>query len=316
MSIQPNEARCFPEAVWCLVSGWFAARRMKICQECDAKFESEAWQCPSCGYVSARIKNFVALAPDLAENNAGFPPDDFQRLARFEAGNFWFRARNRLIIWALSRYFPEARRFLEIGCGTGFVLSGIEKALPQMSLSGSEIFSLGLRFASERVKRADLFQMDARRIPFDHEFDVIGAFDVLEHIKEDEIVLAQMYRAARSGGGIILTVPQHRFLWSQHDVHACHVRRYSAREIREKVESAGFKMLRFTSFVSVLLPCMMAARLVRSQADREYDAGGQLRIGPLLNRAFEKALDCERGVIRLGMNVPFGGSLLAVAGKA
>src|SRR3970040_1629113 len=104
-----------------------------------------------------------------------------------------------------------------------------------------------------------------------------------------------MYRAARSGGGIILTVPQHHFLWSQHDVHACHVRRYSAREIRAKVESAGFKMLRLTSFVSVLWPCMMAARLVLSQADREYDAGGQLRIGPLLNRALEKTLDCERG---------------------
>ena len=65
--------------------------------------------------------------------------------------------------------------------------------------------------------------MDARRIPFEDEFDVIGAFDVLEHIKEDEQVLVQMHRAVKSGGGIMLTVPQHMFLWSEQDVQAHHV---------------------------------------------------------------------------------------------
>jgi SAM-dependent methyltransferase len=59
---------------------------------------------------------------------------------------------------------------------------------------------------------AVLFQMDARKIPFESEFDVIGAFDVLEHIEEDEKALAQIFHAVLPGGGLILTVPQHRFL--------------------------------------------------------------------------------------------------------
>ncbi len=288
---------------------------MKICLACGLSFDSGEWRCPSCSWTAAKIDKFVALAPDLTESSAGFPLDDFSRLAQFEAANFWFRARTRLIVWGLNRYFPEATQFLEIGCGTGFVLSGIEKALPHLSLSGSEICGSGLRVASERVSRADLFQMDARRIPFEHAFDVIGAFDVLEHIQEDELVLAQMYRATKPGGGIILTVPHHRFLWSQHDVHACHVRRYSRREIREKVEASGFKLARLTAFVSVLLPCMMAERLVCNRREGEYDPERALRIGHRLNSLLEKMLDVERGIIRFGFDLPLGGSLLAVAVK-
>jgi SAM-dependent methyltransferase len=100
--------------------------------------------------------------------------------------NFWFRARNRLIQWALRRYFPEARNFLDVGCGTGFVLSGVAAALPWINLFGREICSAGLEHAARRIARFELFQMDARAIPFRDKFDVIGAFDVLEHIHEDK----------------------------------------------------------------------------------------------------------------------------------
>ena len=68
-------------------------------------------------------------------------------------------------------------------------------------LWGREVFSAGLRLAADRLPGVDLFQMDARQIPFENEFDVIGAFDVLEHIRDDELVLSQMYRAVRQGGG-------------------------------------------------------------------------------------------------------------------
>src|SRR6266545_4042215 len=101
--------------------------------------------------------------------------------------------------WQCPYCSYEPENFLEIGCGTGFVLSGIRKAFPELILSGSEIFSEGLNLAAERLPGVELFQMDARRIPFQEEFDVIGAFDVLEHVKEDEEVLSQMYQATRKG---------------------------------------------------------------------------------------------------------------------
>ena len=86
------------------------------------------------------------------------------------------------------------------------------------------------------------------------EFDAIGAFDVLEHIVDDEMVLRETNKALKSGGGLLLTVPQHQFLWSAADESARHVRRYSSRDLREKVERAGFKVIRMTSFVSFCYP--------------------------------------------------------------
>ena len=104
-------------------------------------------------------------------------------------------------------------------------------------------------------------QMDARNIPFVDEFDAIGAFDVLEHIEEDEQVLAQMHDALNHADVVLLTVPQHAWLWSLVDDYSCHVRRYSAKELHGKVRVAGFEILLSTSFVSSLLPIMLASRL-------------------------------------------------------
>lgn len=254
----------------------------------------------------------MAFAPALAAENEGFEPEYFGKLAELEAGNFWFRSRNRLLIWALRHYFPKATSFMEIGCGTGFVLSGIRQAFPDLDLSGSEIFSAGLSFAAQRLQGVELCQMDARRIPFREEFDVIGAFDVLEHIEEDEEVLSQIHQATRAGGGIMVTVPHHPFLWSALDEQARHVRRYQTRELRKKVERAGFRVLRITSFVSLLLPALIISRLKLRQSGKVPD-NSELTAGPLINTAFEKILDVERMIIRAGLSLPAGGSLLVIA---
>lgn len=287
---------------------------MKVCLHCGASFATTNWQCPMCGGIPGNIAGFTAFAPELAAD-AGFRDVYFNELVALESRNFWFRARNRLIRWVLERYFAEAGNFLEIGCGTGFVLFGLAAAFPHLRLSGSEISATGLNHAALRVPGVQLFQMDARAIPFLSEFDVIGVFDVLEHIEEDEVVLRQIYQALRPGGGLLLTVPQHEFLWSQMDEHACHVRRYNAGELMGKVTDAGFEVLRMTSFVSLLLPLMIASRSRQRVTRAKYDVLSELRIGKFSNAVLEKILDLERLAIRAGFDFPAGGSLLLVARK-
>ena len=255
----------------------------------------------------------MAFAPELAEKSEGFDASYFGRLAELEPGSFWFRSRNRLLCWALEHYFPDATNFLEIGCGTGFVLAGIRKELPRLSLGGGEVFSAGLSFAADRLPGVELFQMDARQIPFQSEFDVIGAFDVLEHIGDDELVLVQMHRAVHKGGGILLTVPQHSFLWSEVDEYSRHVRRYSVSELKAKVKRAGFRTLRATSFVSLLLPLMLIARLRQRPADREFDPAAEFKLSAPANYLLERVMDVERAMIRLGVSFSAGGSLLLIA---
>ncbi|SDY70253.1 bifunctional 2-polyprenyl-6-hydroxyphenol methylase/3-demethylubiquinol 3-O-methyltransferase UbiG [Nitrosomonas sp. Nm58] len=288
---------------------------MKICISCKAKFANTDWKCPYCSFSPQQIGGHLSFSPELAQSSEGFQPHHFAELAHAESGNFWFRSRNRLIIWVLERFFPEAKNFLEIGCGTGFVLSGVADANPQLEVSGSEIHSAGLSYATDRVKHATLFQMDARNIPFENEFDVIGAFDVLEHIEEDNKVLAQMFNALSPGGGIILTVPQHRFLWSQQDEYACHVRRYEAQELQSKIEQAGFQVERATSFVSLLLPLMFMSRLSKRRPVENYDATQELRINGIANKVLETILNFERFIIQAGISFPAGGSRLVIARK-
>ena len=282
---------------------------------CSKSFSAAGWQCPSCHFEPDQIAGFPAFAPNLAEANDGFQASYFDELAPLEANNFWFRSRNQLIIWALGRYFPNMKNYLEIGCGTGFVLSGVKQAFPHLHLSGSEIFSNGLIYAKTRVGQCDIFQMDARHIPFEDEFDIIGGFDVLEHITEDEEVLAQLHRAVRPGGGIVLTVPQHAFLWSKADECACHVRRYSSGELKKKVRKAGFELVKSTSFVSLLLPLMVISRLRQRSGDKDYDSMAELKLSGAINKILEQIMRLERALIRMGLPFPAGGSLLLVARK-
>lgn len=288
---------------------------MKCCPSCLANYASVDWNCPACGFVPPVVEGFHIFAPGLAHGGAGFQPEAYAELAAVEAGNFWFRGRNQLIIWALQRYFPRMRRYLEIGCGTGYVLAGVAQAYPKAELTGSEVFSVGLPFAARRVEKAELLQMDARCIPYVEEFDVIGAFDVLEHIEEDEAVLAEMLRAIRPGGGILLTVPQHPWLWSRRDEYACHVRRYRMNELREKVQHAGFHIEFETSFVSLLLPAMLASRLIQKNGPPQGDHMAELRLPKLLNCIFEVIMNLERQIIQIGVRFPLGGSLLLIARK-
>ena len=158
--------------------------------------------------------------------------------------------------------------------------------------------------------------MDARSIPYVEEFDVVGAFDVVEHIDDDKRALSQMRAALRKGGILILSVPQHMFLWSEYDTIGHHYRRYSKVELHEKLESVGFSIVDSTSFNSVLLPLMLLSRLLKRKKGQKADALDEMRIAPLLNSILTLLLVFEFALTRVGIRWPFGGSRILVAKKS
>ncbi|MCP4370155.1 MAG: class I SAM-dependent methyltransferase [Deltaproteobacteria bacterium] len=286
---------------------------MKVCLACGQRFEADNWNCSSCNQSPVLQDGHPVFAPELIYGDGSDVEYDYAYLFEVESKNFWFRARNRLLLWALEHYFPGGNNFLEVGCGTGFVLSGIRQTFPELILSASDVLVKGLAYANQRLPSVSFSQMDARNIPFEAEFDIIGAFDVLEHIEEDTLTLSQLFQATRPGGGIILTVPQHPFLWSYLDDFSYHKRRYIRSELVAKVEQAGFEILRATSFVFLLLPLLYISRLMQRQPINNHDVGSELRLNPLLNVSLEKILDLERILIKLGLSFPVGGSLLVIA---
>ena len=284
---------------------------MKVCLTCAARFDSDGWTCPECGSEPAR-NGFLRFVAD--ETLDTFPDESFDRLPEHEERSFWFRGRNRLIEGALRTYFPRAESFFELGCGTGVVLAALHAERPELRLAGGEPFAAGLEVARARLPDVPLYQLDGRQLPFAEEFDVVGAFDVLEHVDEDEEVLAQMHQAVRPGGGILVSVPQHPWLWSAVDDYSLHRRRYTAKQLVARVEDAGFHVVRKTSFVSLLLPAVAFSRWRgRGQDPADCDPTQEFRLPGTVERAFGAAMTAERSLIRTGVSFPAGSSLLLAA---
>jgi SAM-dependent methyltransferase len=298
-------------------------RPERTCPRCGAAGEirdGEAlwpagWSCQACAHRIEMRNGIPVLAPALADTLTGMNPAAFERLARREGGNYWFVPRSRLIESVLARYFPDAECMMEIGCGTGFVLSGLANMKPWRRLVGSELHPAGLAFACSRLGRgAEFIQMDARAIPVHGAFDVIGAFDVLEHIEDDEAVLAAMYQALRVQGGVLLTVPQHPWLWSSNDERALHVRRYRRGELETKLRAAGFHMLFSASYTALLLPLMAASRWTRP-AGKPNAPASELEMAPIANFVLKAVLQFEVTLTLAGIHFPAGGSRIIVAAK-
>lgn len=283
-----------------------------LCPACGAGHAAADFHCAACGFAPTLQDGIPLLAPALAAEVEGFDDAAIASLAASEPGHFWFEARNRIIIDRFRAAFPDARNYLEVGAGTGFTLAAIAAAFPAMSVTASEVLASGLAHAAPRVPRARMLQLDARALPFEAEFDVIGAFDVLEHIAGDDIVLAQIHRALRPGGGVILAVPQHPWLWSAEDDAAGHVRRYRRGELEAKLRAAGFQVIDSTSFTSLLLPAMWLSRRLAGP-DAAGDNQAELAPPRLLGRALGTVMALERRAIALGLRFPAGGSRLVLA---
>jgi SAM-dependent methyltransferase len=286
---------------------------VRICARCASGAVDASWSCGACGFAPSCLQGFTAFAPDAALDDEGFEETFFPELARIEEGHFWFRARNALITWALRCQAPTPSRILEVGCGTGFVLRRLAAEFPGATLVGSDLFPGGLEYAAKRVPAATCLQLDARHVPYRDEFDVIGAFDVLEHIPDDRAVVDALAAALVPGGALAVTVPQHPALWSRQDDHAHHVRRYTRRRLHGLLAAAGLEVALSTSFVSLLLPAMLASRLGIRRSAEPLEGVEALEVPAPLNGLFAAVMTVERLLIRAGVAFPAGGSLLVVA---
>ena len=264
------------------------------------------------------LKNGIkCYHPNVAEDFGGYPDSGFDVTDNVEEGSFWVWSRTRLLKREVLRAVSgiHGARFFEIGCGTGAFLRSLASD-SSLELLGSEIYLRGLRSATARNPNVEFIQLDATDIPFKSEFDAIGAFDVIEHIDDDVSVLCGIERALKSGGRLILTVPQHQFLWSSIDVFVHHRRRYSRKELLNKIESAGFHVEYVTSFVFILFPLMLISRYLRRKANAttaNFDQ--QVHFNPFVNWRFDFFMRIDETMINLRWSLPWGGTLLAIARK-
>ncbi len=252
---------------------------------------------------------------------SGMPKDIFKFLYKAEEGSFWFKSRNKIIIWLLKKYKSQFKTLMEVGCGTGFVLSGVitEFKEDDKKYYGSDLYEEGLKFAKERLAGcADFFTVNLEHEGLPDKYDVIGAFDVLEHIEEDEVALKHLTCALNKDGVLVISVPQHQKLWSSTDEFAHHCRRYERDELVKKVKLCGLDIVYVNSFVSLLYPAMLFSRTnKKSQNEKKKNSETELELelNWFLNSIFSLIMKVELLLLKLGVNFNKGGSLIVVAKK-
>lgn len=274
--------------------------------------------CPSCAH-SYPIANGIPSFVDKNLEITSFDASGFRFLAEMERRHFWHIGRREIILDILKRNVPHLTesRMLEIGCGNGNILAYLKEN--GVNIEGGDIFLEGLKFHRLKLDDTALYQIDIMALPFHHNFDIIGMFDILEHIDEDEKALAEVSQALKPGGRILITVPAHKFLWSYFDILSCHRRRYDKGELKVKLERNSFVIKKMTYFMFFLFPLLAGIRLIgnitRKISKKQVNKTSlEVSTIPIVNNVFLALLRLERWLIKY-LNLPLGASLLVLAEK-
>lgn len=252
-------------------------------------------------------------APQAEANTADYDPVWFDRLDRVEARHFWFRARRNVIARLFERYARRSDRVLEIGAGTGSVAAAL--AARGFNVAVSDVHHQALEHAG-RKGLAERYEFNLMAMPFRDHFDVIGLFDVLEHLDDDRAALLAIRQALKPGGRLILTVPAHRWLWNQSDVLARHKRRYGLKEIRQRVAAAGFDLLDARCFFASLVPLLLLRTLVSpGRRDDKQQVAAGLSVVPIANEIMFATLSLDN-LLSGWLRPAAGGSIAVVARKS
>lgn len=241
-------------------------------------------------------------------------PAEYAAHAKLEDDHWWFRARRNIIMAALDRFAPTQREhLLEIGCGTGGNLRFFKSCFGRVT--GIDAAPEAIHFARERVDGTVLLgdyreQLAGRW----NEFDTILLADVLEHVEDDRGFLRGIAETMRPGATLLITVPAHRWLWSEHDVALGHFRRYRSRELRDLWSELPLHEVYFSSFNSWLLPLVIAARWLRPGGSGGETHTDLQQHGWIANHVLYRIFNSERWLIRHA-GLPVGCSFLAVLRK-
>lgn len=234
---------------------------------------------------------------------------EFEKHERLERDHWWFEGRRRCIAAVLTRELPPLpdREILDVGCGTG----GMFPMLYRFGrVSGAE-------YSADARERARRLFPDVEVSPCElpdtlppGPFDVVTAFDVIEHVDDPVASLRSMVARLRPDGRVVITVPALQLLWSQHDVTLQHRRRYSRDMLHEQFTAAGLRVTYDSFFNTSLFPVVAAARLV--ERIRGPGPGSDLApVTPIINTTLRELFGAEAHVLARG-RLPIGVSLIAV----
>lgn len=239
----------------------------------------------------------------------GFPAVGHGILRGLRDGHYWFDHRKACILDAVHACLRDSEdaRILEFGCGDGDVLAALSRE--------HTAFGLERRLEDLTAARRDaplsVVVGEGGAPPFSRSFDLVGLFDVVEHVGDDVGLLRIASSLARPRGWVLLTVPADPVLWTTLDEYAGHKRRYTRAMVQELCGKASLEVVSVTPMFRFLWPLARVRAAVRGTRPVE-DPESEYRVGPLSNRLLTTALQAERRLFGRSSR-GLGTSWLAVA---
>lgn len=240
---------------------------------------------------------------------------EYARLANREKTYWWHIGRLKII----ESYLRQAKnnsgdvKILNVGCGTGGTIATLES---YGKTDNVDISDEAIKFMSSNGHRG-VVKVDGIELPFDSKtYDIVGAFDVLEHIDEQVDALMEWKRVIKDSGAIVITVPAYQWLWSGHDIALHHKRRYTVKRLAEAGKKAGLRPYKISYAIAFSTPLIigfrLSAKLLRQKIGPETS---YVDVPIWMNSLFSRLLVLEAKLHKF-INLPFGTSVIVIFKKA
>ena len=221
---------------------------------------------------------------------------------------WWYRARAELLRAALASHMGTPVRALDVGSADG----------PSVAWMRGDHEGFTLDVDPRGLVPGTGICGSAMALPFkDACFDLVGAFDVVEHCESEAVALAELSRVLAPGGRLLLSVPAYQWAWSDHDVRAGHYRRYTRKRLVKAVRAAGLRVDRSTYAFMSVFPMFAAERALRRLRKGGAPASENklAAVSPGAERVLMRLCRLDQRLLA-GHDLPFGSSVFLAATKA
>lgn len=238
---------------------------------------------------------------------------EYERMHAVEDRMWWYRGLRALVadllVAVLDRSVPNGVA-LDAGCGTGGMLARLGPEVGGHPTVGLEYDGEAATLAADKTGRPVAVGSVTQMPLGDAGLAVYLSLDVLCHADVGPAAaLDEARRCLAPGGVAVFNLPAYSWMLSAHDRRVHNARRFTLGQARRLLVARGFSVVTSTYWNTLLFPLMLLHRLFERK-DAESDVRD---FPPWQDRVFSVALAIERRLIRAGLSLPFGGSMILVA---
>jgi 2-polyprenyl-3-methyl-5-hydroxy-6-metoxy-1,4-benzoquinol methylase len=245
----------------------------------------------------------------------------YKEYYHLERTNWWFKVRSIILQQSIAKLLPSPtdNMVLNVGVATGATSEMLATFGNVMSVEyDKECYEF-----TKTILNSPLMQGSILELPFEAaQYDLVCAFDVIEHVENDSLAIAEMKRVCKKGGMIAITVPAFMSLWGQHDVVNQHYRRYRMHEVEKLLNEGEKGQLTYKTYFNSLLfiPLfffrkilgLLSKNLSQQGADHAQSDHAVVNVSNMMNKLLQTIFGIEIPLLHSGLHFPFGVSALLI----